>query len=125
MTRLEEQLKPANQLVFVYFQTQSKTLIFSGRDYLRWLISVSPAEFFPGPQLCLRKGDRDRMEVRKMADRSGTSVKRSFFSSSSVSPDAPGDVGFSWQGFDVGASVLAWEMALGVPRLEVSSVEVE
>lgn len=62
--------------------------------HLRWFISASLAAFFPGPQLCLRKGDRERMEVRRTEQLVGTSVMLSI-SSSSISPEPVGSLSLS------------------------------
>lgn len=55
---------------------------------LLWFISASPALFFPGPQLWRRRGDSDRMLFLNREERRGTSVTRSF-ASSSTSPAPP------------------------------------
>lgn len=55
---------------------------------LLWFISASPPLFFPGPQLWRRRGDSDRMLFLNREERRGTSVTRSF-ASSSGSPAPP------------------------------------
>lgn len=63
-------------------------------SHLRWFISASLAAFFPGPQLCLRKGDRERMELLRTEQLAGTSVMLSI-SSSSISPEPAGSLSLS------------------------------
>lgn len=63
-------------------------------SYLRWFISASLAAFFPGPQLCLRKGERERMEFLRKEQFAGTSVMLSI-SSSSISPGPTGSLSLS------------------------------
>ena len=55
--------------------------------HLRWPIWVSAAGFFPGPQLCLRNGERERAEEWRSAG--PTSVSLSFLSSSSSPVPVP------------------------------------
>lgn len=55
-------------------------------SHLLWFISASPPLFFPGPQLCRRRGDRERTLGRRR--RRGTSVTLSL-ASSSASPPPP------------------------------------
>lgn len=57
-------------------------------SHLLWFISPSPPLFFPGPQLWRRRGDRERLLLRKRQERRGTSVTLSL-ASSSASPAPP------------------------------------
>lgn len=82
-----------NQILLKREQTASYGMHRS-LSYLRWFISASLAAFFPGPQLCLRKGERERMELLRKEQLAGTSVMLSI-SSSSISPEPAGSLSLS------------------------------
>lgn len=72
---------PNYQPVYRHLSTPSTCV------YLLWFIAGPPPLFFPGPQLCRRRGERERRLLRKR-QRRGTSATLSL-ASSSASPATP------------------------------------